>query len=622
MTQKTWIQTQLRGLFASINYCIYSLIKWIIQGVFDIANLTSNFTLVDEMRSRMYVLLGIFMIFKVTISLINYMLNPDAIADKDKGAGKLVGRTVISLAFLILLPFFFEKMNQAQSVFLPVLPRVILGQNKDNSDTIEKNSEAMAVAALRAFYRPCDACETEVDLIDSLSDMNATYADAASRTIPKEKKDDDSSKDDADKDEESDEEEEGEEKNVYDYEFNYIFALIVGVIMVLILLGITLSVAIRVFKLFLLEMLAPIPIISFIDPKSAKNGAFASWLKQVVLTFVDIFVKLGLIYIVLYLMSKMTSNGADALFDFGNMKKSEPRYLYLQVFLILGLLLFAKDAPKFVKDALGLKENNRGFLEGFLGGISGATAGLASGAISGHGITGALTGAATGFNAGYAANLEGKKANAWRLGGDAAKQTRTGDAKAKSGILAALASASSHAQGRRELARYGITEESLAIGDADAKSKAAFAAKKESEYQELLHRGASAAEIENARKARDAAKMASEKASSKLKKAEDAWERRMGKASDRSKYIATRKSAAKERGYVDTTMAIDRKRRSSAPAGSIAGEDYPTINDPSKSRADLYDDIDTRRTFGEAVTDHFQDPIDQTRNDSNYHPYS
>lgn len=606
MTEKTWLNTQLRGLFASLNYCIYSIIEWIIQGIFDLASLPSNFTLINEMRTRIYVILGVFMMFKVTISLLNYMMNPDAMADKEKGAGKLVVRTFTACAFLIILPFGFEKLRQAQEVFIPVLPKIILGQTKDNSDTVKDNSQAMAVAALSAFYRPCDACETEVDVIYSISDMNATYADAASREITKE----------------VDGQEETETLNAYDYEFNYVFALIIGIIMIIILFGITVSVAIRVFKLFLLEMLAPIPIISYIDPKSSKNGAFAAWTKQVLITFIDIFIKLGLIYLVLYLMSKLVSNGTDALFDFGGLKKSEPRYLYLQVFLIIGLLLFAKDAPKFVKDALGIKDSgNHGFVEGALGGLAGAATGAVSGAISGHGISGAVTGAAAGLSAGYEGGIAGKKSNAWRVGGNAAVQARTGDPNAKSGILASLSSYASHAQGRRMAAKYGITEESLAIGDMDVKSKEAFAQQKEMEYNELVNRGnATAAELARARDEVVAAKVAAGKAASKYKKAEEAYRSFTGKESYKSKYQATRKSAAKDKGYIDTARAIDRKRAQSHQ-GQTPGVDYATINDPNKSLDQLYDDVDSRRSLGDAVGSVFKDEVDKKRNDKNYNPY-
>lgn len=607
MAEKSWLQTQLRGLFASINYCIYSLIEWIIQGMFDIANLPSNFTLMEEMRTRIYVLLGIFMVFKLTISLLNYMLNPDAMTDKEKGAGKLVVRTVTACAFLIILPFGFTKLRQAQEVFLPVLPKIILGQPEDNSNTVKDNAEAMAVAALRAFYRPCDVCTTEVDVINSISDMNATYADAADREVK----------------EVVDGEEQTETRNLYDYDFNYIFAAIIGIIMVIILFGITLSVATRVFKMFLLEMLAPIPIISYIDPKSSKNGAFASWIKQVLMTFIDIFVKLGLIYLVLYLMSKFTSTGTDALFDFGGLKKSEPRYLYLQVFLILGLLMFAKDAPKFVKDALGIKDNgNHGFVEGALGAVAGAVTGAASGAISGRGLSGAVTGLVAGGAAGYEGGLAGKKSNAWRAGGNAAVQARKGDPNAKSGIMAALSSATGHAQGRRMAAKYGITEESLAIGDMDVKSKAAFAQEKEMQYTELVNSGtATPDQINRARQEVIDAKMAAAKAESKHKKAEAAYEKFAGSESIKSKYQATRKSAAKDRRTIQTAQAIDRKRAAAAGPGATPGVDYATLNDSSKSIDELYDDIDQRRSLKDAVGDLFKDDIDKKRNDKNYNSY-
>lgn len=604
MAERSWIQTQLRGLFASINYCIYSLVQWIIQGMFDIANLESNFTLMEEVRGRIYVILGVFMIFRLTISLINYMVNPDAAADKERGASKLVIRTITMCAFLIVLPFGFEKLRQAQEVFLPVLPKVLLGQNKDNSDTVKKNAESMAVAALRAFYRPCDICETEVDMIDSISDMNSTYADAYDREIVKK----------------VDGKEEKETKNIYDYDFNYIFAAVVGVIMILILLGITLSVAVRVFKLFLLEMLAPIPIISYIDPKSSKSGAFSAWTKQVIMTFVDIFIKLGLMYIVMYLMSKFTSNGTDALFDFGSLKKSEPRYLYLQVFLILGLLLFAKDAPKFVKDALGIKDSgNKGLIDGTLGAITGGTVGAVSGAVSGRGLAGAATGAAAGVAAGYDGGRTGKGANAWRAGGNAAAQARKGDPNAKSGILAAIGAATSHAQGKRMAAKYGITEESLAIGDMDAKSKEAYAQMKEMQYNEAVNNGTATPQM---RQEVIAAKAAAAKASAKYKKAESTYEKFTGGASVKSKYQATKKSAAKDRSYIQTAAAIDRRRAAKAGPNAQAGTDYATINDPNKSMDQLYDGVDQRRTVSEAASDMFKDPIDKKRNDSNYNPYS
>ena len=65
----------------------------------------------------------------------------------------------------------------------------------------------------------------------------------------------------------------------------------------MILIGFAIDVSIRAFKLLLLQMIAPVPVMSYIDPKSSKDGAFASWLKSLSSTFIEIFLKLGVIYL-------------------------------------------------------------------------------------------------------------------------------------------------------------------------------------------------------------------------------------------------------------------------------------------------------------------------------------
>ena len=366
----SWIQTQIRGLFAGINYCIYSLIEWIMYGIFDIAALEINTGLLNDIYTRIYVFLGIFMLFKLTISFLKYMVDPDSLVDKEKGVGKLVSHTIVMLALLILLPQFFPLLREAQREFLPVLPRIILGQDTDNSDTVEDNAEAMTAAVLGAFYSPCSSCSEadKPDPITSIDDMMNTYGDRVN--------------------------------GQFAYDFNYIWAIVVGIIMAVILLSITIKIGIRMFKMFILEMIAPVPIMSYIDPKAAKDGAFASWVKQLISTFLDIFVRLGIVYVVLMLMSALADG---TLVDASSWPTDTMRSSYLMVFIVIALLMFAKDAPNFVKDALGIKhdKDTSGGLAAITGGILGIGAGTVSGVISGRGLRGAITGAATGFAAGY-----------------------------------------------------------------------------------------------------------------------------------------------------------------------------------------------------------------------------
>jgi len=427
----SWFQTQIRGLFAGLNYCVYSLIEFIMQGIFDIANLRLTEGLIGDVYKRIYVFLAIFMVFKLTFSLLSYMVNPDAINDKQKGAGKLVGRTFTMLALVLMLPSFFPLLNEAQTVFLPVLPKVILGQDSDNSDTVTDNAQVLASTALGAFYTPCTSCD-ESDkpaAITSIDDMMDTYGDKVN--------------------------------GIYQYDFNYIFALVVGIVIVVILLSITIKVGIRMFKMFILEMVAPVPIMSYMDPKSSKDGAFASWTKQLLTTFLDIFVRLGVVYVVLMLLAALADGN---LLDPASMPTNPVRKTYLMVFLIIALLMFAKDAPNFVKDALGIKhdKDTSGFLAGAAGFVTGGATGAVAGAISGRGLRGAITGAATGASAGFQGGMTGKKAGAWSSGRDAALQARTGDAKAKGGILNAMQVAASKAQLAREGRKLNLTDATLA----------------------------------------------------------------------------------------------------------------------------------------------------------------
>ena len=133
------------------------------------------------------------------------------------------------------------------------------------------------------------------------------------------------------------------------------------------------------------------------------------------------------------------------------------------VFLIIALLMFAKDAPNFVKDALGIKhdKDTSGALAAATGAIAGGATGFVSGAISGRGFRGAWTGAVTGASAGIQGGLTGKKAGAWRASGDAALQARTGDPKAKSGIMAALQASATKSQLAREGRKLNLTDDTI-----------------------------------------------------------------------------------------------------------------------------------------------------------------
>ncbi len=432
--ETSWGMNLLRNIFAAITYCVFELIEWVMHGIFDIAGLQTSEGLIHDIYMRIYVLLGIFMVFKLTISFLKYMVNPESMMDKEKGAGKLITRVITMLALVILLPQLFPLLNRVQTEFLPVLPRIILGESVDNSNTVEDNAKVLSAAALGAFYRPSDKLD-ESDKPPAIADIDElmnTHNDSVN--------------------------------GYYAYDFNFL-APVVGIVIVVILLSMTIKIGIRVFKMLILEMIAPIPVMSYIDPKSSKDGAFASWVKQLTSTFLDIFVRLGVIYIVLMILTIWAEDPIklSGLFSPDSVPDSAMRLTYLHVFLIIALLMFAKDAPNFIKDAFGIKhdKDTSGFLATATGFVAGGATGAVSGLISGRGIRGAITGAATGASAGFQGGATGKKANVWSAAGDAALQARTGDSKAKSGVLAAMQSSASKAQLAREGRKLNLTSETI-----------------------------------------------------------------------------------------------------------------------------------------------------------------
>lgn len=484
----------IRSLFCSIDYFIYSSIEWVTQGIFDIASLRTNVTIVETVRTKIYIVLGIVMLFKISLSLINYMINPDQMSDKEKGASKLISRTVVMLVMLMLLPTIFDLLYRVQNVFLPVLPRLLLGkETTEVTDTVSDSSNAMAVTLLQAFFHPYYSEEdgeyyASIDgseEITSLSEFVEHVNDGSSVSIPLL----------------------GTSAG-YSYEYRFLLSTVVGIVVLVLLIGITIDVAIRLFKMLVLEMLAPIPIMSYIDPKSQKDGAFQNWLKELSKTFLDIFIKLGLVYLVLYFISELQGNTLFVTYEAAEGTTanvvSPVRLMYLKVFLIIGLLMFVKQASKFIKNILGIKDNKDGgsFLGNVVGGLAGFGSGAISGAISGRGLHGALTGGLAGMAAGYQGAASGKGSNAWKTAGDTALQARLGDKNAKSGVLASLQTKAANAQMKSQAAKLNLTDESLAAAKNNMLALQEQATQAEWNYRDLIARGPEAGETQDAYNAR------------------------------------------------------------------------------------------------------------------------
>lgn len=120
-------------------------------------------------------------------------------------------------------------------------------------------------------------------------------------------------------------------------QLDFIVGLVAGLGLVVWIAVLCVEVIIRRFKLLLLEMLSPIPIIAYSDPK---DETFNKWLKMYVSIYLELFLKLIAITFAIELLKAVGS----AVDDSG----------LLMFFYIVAILLFAKMIPDMISKIFGI----------------------------------------------------------------------------------------------------------------------------------------------------------------------------------------------------------------------------------------------------------------------------
>ena len=405
-----------RRLLSLIDVLIYSLISVLYQIFFNVSNATLiSGEVIKNFYSRVQLVLGIIVMFKLAISLINGILNPDSISDNNKGFFGIIKRIVLSLVMLVLIvPLniptsdlgdsgsYNSQLNNNGILFgtLYELQRIVLSQNtlarlvlgidtgtasEGLNESAKESGRELATIILKCFVS-INLKKDDGDLQNSddwmcqdtdSQDIIMAYLDPTISPAGVFKNINASCEV-----EDSDgvaEIEEGEDYYVFRY--SVLFSTIAGVLFIIIFLGFILDIAIRAFKLAILRLISPIPIISYIDPKSEQNGAFGAWVKSVTSTYLDLFLRLAVVYFILFIVQQFATEGI--IMDVGTGLVG----LFSKVFILLGLFFFAKEAPGFIQSSLGIQSKGPG--KGMFSGIGkmmgaiGAVRGAGSAAIEG-----------------------------------------------------------------------------------------------------------------------------------------------------------------------------------------------------------------------------------------------
>lgn len=303
------------------------------------------------------------MLFKLSISVVNYILNPDQLTDKTKGFGKIIQQVIIVMGLIIMTPQIFKWAYKLQALILNnnVIYTLVTGTKNDGNYSLNSDDVEESVDKIKKNAEETGAL-VKYNLLSGF-----IYREDAGNVVSAEKEDGkecDEFADDKEYQEAFDCLLDGDTynntksskgqygaKNKFVNEYKVIVSTICLGFTAYVFLVTAFDVALRAVKLGFLELIAPIPIISMLDPNSAKSGMFSKWFKECKNNYLSLFTRLLVVYFAIEMINQ--------IFDDGSMKWRDTgvtvNFGFVKIFIVLGLLMFVKQLPKFIEDALGIK---------------------------------------------------------------------------------------------------------------------------------------------------------------------------------------------------------------------------------------------------------------------------
>lgn len=444
----TWLSGSASGVMGAILggirtflFEIVSIIYQLIVNIYNLfqklcsARILSN-SILGEMAQRIGLVLGLVMFFYIIFALIQMLMNPEKISDKEKGAVSIIKKAIIVIVLLGASNGAFGLLYKVQNQIIDsnvisniILPYKIEGEAKENFGNL------LSMQLLMAFYQVDTIDEQTISDADGKEKLDAcsNLTNAFYQQIYEDNKygrgflclnesveiiqNSPSAVTNGNTDE------------VYLINFNGIVAVLVGGFTVYLLLMYCFKIGVRMIQLAFLEIISPMAFISYLAPK--KDTMLTKWWKIYFATYIDVFIRIAIINFVVFLICTIfaPTGSGDGNFTFwqslGNPEGIEKGFL--SVVIILSLLTFAKKAPDLIKELIPASASKLGFgmamkdivgLEKTWKGATGVLGGALGGAATGL-LGGGLGGFAGGLLKGGLSGLKGQgfaktAANAWK----------------------------------------------------------------------------------------------------------------------------------------------------------------------------------------------------------------
>lgn len=378
----------LMGVFAALLYNFIVDLYNVFMIIARVQILNDNY--IQSIYNKVGIILGLFMVFKLSFSLIQSLISPEKFTDKKNGYANIIIRCVVSIVLLGITPYLFRIAFDFQDMVVGtrddttnVIYKVIVSdKSKQNPSSFGR---VLATDLLFCFFRestpgiltgdPYSIVDENGNLSIGIFSYDVLKSSVESGTtsfydlIPYLHATTSSGK--------------------YKIDWDLLFSIVVAVIVIWILVNYCLAVATRVVQLAYLQLIAPIPILSYI---SNPDGAFKKWIKQCTTTYLDLFMRVAIIYFIITLCGFALDiyNDPEKLVSNATLSRLSPNsslFNWVKIFTILGLFMFGKRVPELLKDLfpgdgkfdLGIKSPKK--LIDDIPGLRAATTGVGLGAV-------------------------------------------------------------------------------------------------------------------------------------------------------------------------------------------------------------------------------------------------
>lgn len=334
---------------------IWSKLSTIIYGLIVIIfRLFTNLSQLDILSAdqtngiyqRVTMVITIVMVFYITFEFVKYVVQPDTISDKEKGVGKIGMRIVIAILLIAFLPTIFNLGMRLQNKILStnVISKVILGQDSfDFKDAGSNFAGDVFSAFYRVDYSKCgslEECQKAQNKVDEVINLFKEDKGALAIHI-------------------------GTVDALFDVDdtiqYDGLLAVVFGAFILYVVFLYCIDLGVRYIQLIFLQIIAPIAAISYIVPQ--KDGMFQKWTKQVTTTYLDVFIRVAILYFMLLIVSILSNS-----LDFFEMSKNGTQInIFEYLFVIAGLLIFVQRAPKLLEELLPFKGGAASIGYGFSG---------------------------------------------------------------------------------------------------------------------------------------------------------------------------------------------------------------------------------------------------------------